>query len=95
MCENFLPRYSTDRTRSVRAYYATLEEYLKRGNATRESLQAIAEVRELELSGIEEHKVDFPRFQRDLKASGLEIEEDIPVWQPGKSKCGSRVLLLR
>ncbi|MBI2631385.1 class I SAM-dependent methyltransferase [Candidatus Pacearchaeota archaeon] len=100
MCENFLPRYSSRRERInvVNTYYASLDDYFKEGNATIESQKAIREVRELELSGVEEHKVDFHRFKYHLKKSGLEIELDIPIWQPfsfKNSNAGSHVLLLR
>ncbi|PIN93355.1 hypothetical protein COU54_03360 [Candidatus Pacearchaeota archaeon CG10_big_fil_rev_8_21_14_0_10_31_24] len=48
--------------------------------------------------GEEEHKVDFPRFNAHVLGAGLEIELDIPIWQPNsfkESNAGSHVFLLR
>ncbi len=100
ICENFLPRYTfqKDRVKAIKTYYSLLDEYFRIGNATKESLKAIKEVRELELSEIEEHKVDFQRFKQHTKKSGLELELDIPIWQPSsfkQSNAGSHVLLLK
>ncbi len=100
ICENFLPRYTSqkDRVKAVKTYYLLLDEYFRIGNATKESLKAIKEVGELELSKIEEHKVDFQRFKQHIKKSGLELELDIPIWQPSsfkQSNAGSHVLLLK
>jgi SAM-dependent methyltransferase len=100
ICENFLPRYPSlrKRVRAVKEYYDSLNDFFRLGNATKESLEAINEVRELELSGVEEYKVDFYRFKQHIKESDLEIELDVPVWQPLRFKennAGSHVFLLR
>ncbi len=100
VCENILPRYKSkqERNSAVHQYYGTLKQYYDRGNATPKARQAIEEVYSLELSDVEEHKVDFQRFRKHIKSSNLEIELDIPIWQPTsfrKDNAGSHVFILR
>ncbi len=100
VCDNFLPKYDSLSARqdAIREYYETLIGYYLAGNATREGIEIIKEVYQLELRGEEEHKVDFQRFQEDVIAAGLEIEVDRIIWQPGEfvdDNAGSHVLLLR
>lgn len=100
ICENVLPAYmnDTERPAAIEAYYLKLREYYAQGNATSESRKAIEEVYRLEVSGEEEHKVDFSLFAKHVHGAGLEIELDIPIWQPlefKESNAGSHVFLLK
>ena len=100
VCENLLPVYTNDleRTSAIEVYYSELKSYYAQGNATSEAREAIEEVYRLEVAGEEEHKVDFPLFAAHVNGAGLEIELDIPIWQPSKlkeSNAGSHVLLLK
>ena len=100
VCENFLPGYDSDKDRksAVIKYYEALKKYYSSENSSKSTFKAIDEVRYLELANTIEHKVDFDRFKRHLRHSRLEIEVDIPVWQPkqfSKDNAGSHVLLLR
>lgn len=100
ICENFLPKYNNkfSRINAIHKYYSALKDYYLQGNATSEAIKLIEEVYQLELSGEEEHKVDFQRFVEHVKNANLEIEIDRIIWQPEefhKSNAGSHVLLLR
>ena len=100
VCENLLPNYTNDIERfySIETYYSELRNYYAQGNATSEAREAIEEVYRLEVSGEEEHKVDFPLFATHVHGAGLEIELDIPIWQSSKfkeSNAGSHVFLLK
>ncbi len=99
VCENFIPNYlnNDSRLKAIHQYYQELKDYYSSGNSSPEAFLAIEEVYQLELSGKEEHKVDFKRFQNHILQSGLEIEVDKIIWQPllfRKSNAGSHVLLL-
>jgi ubiquinone/menaquinone biosynthesis C-methylase UbiE len=100
ICENFIPDYSTnkERTESIVVYYNELLKYYEQGNATGDSIKAIDEVRQLELSGVEEHKVSRKIFEEQLGTAGLVIDVDIVVWQPDKlkqSNAGSHVFVIK
>jgi len=99
LCENFLPNHDTDaRTDAIHKYYSALKNYYSQGNATPKALELIEEVHQLELSGEEEHKVDFRKFQEHVRKVSLQIEVDRIIWQPEEFKednAGSHVLLLR
>jgi len=100
MCDHFLPRCEkkSDREISVNRYYHALEEYYALGNATPEAQDAIKEVRELELAGVSEQKVDYQRFLEHLRSADLKIELDRVVWQPSdflESNAGSHALLIQ
>ena len=58
-----------------------MKTYYLQGNATPEAIKLIEEVYQLELSGEEEHKVDFQRFFEHIKNVGLEIEIDRIIWR--------------
>jgi len=97
VCDNFLPK-DTSRANAITRYYNALKGYYERGNATPEASCTIDDVRALELAGEEEHKVTFARFKHDVRRAGLEIELDIPVWQPSEfqaDNAGSHVLILK
>jgi len=100
LCEQFLPLYSNKgtRTNAIDEYYALLREYCSKGDMTKETIQAIDETHQLELSGHEEHKVHYAAFELHAQAAGFEIELDIPVWKPRefkKDNAGSFVILLK
>ncbi|MEK6825276.1 MAG: class I SAM-dependent methyltransferase [Nanoarchaeota archaeon] len=100
VCENLLPNYTNDieRVFAIETYYSNLRDYYAQGNATPEACEAINEVYLLEVACEEEHKVDFALFNTHVRGAGLEIELDIPVWQPlefKESNAGSHVFLLR
>ena len=83
---------------AIEKYYRALKKYYSEGNGTEEAIEAIEEVRQLELSGEEEHKVDFKRFKNHVRNAGLEIEKDFVIWQPEEfiaDNAGSHTLLLR
>jgi SAM-dependent methyltransferase len=99
ICENFLPEYADSNARvdSVEIYYQELKRYYAQGGATQKSLELIAEVEELEKAGVEEHKVDYKRFEGHVASAGLRIRERTLVWQPDSISdrdCGSQVLVL-
>jgi hypothetical protein len=61
-------------------------------------MSAINEVYQLELSGVEEHKVSKKIFAAHVEQAGLRIEQDVIVWQPKRlrdSNAGSHVILLK
>ena len=99
VCENFLPSYNDgSRTDAVHRYYSALIDFYEHGNATPEAIRLIKEVYALELSGEEEHKVDYQRFLEHVKKAGLEVEADRVIWQPREfqeDNAGSRVLVLK
>jgi len=100
ICENFLPEYSSDeeRIKSVILYYDELIKYYKEGNATEESMKSIIEVYKLELAKVEEHKVSYSFFQKQVEEVGLKIDLDIVVWSTEKLKstnAGSHVIVLK
>ena len=75
-----------------------LEKYYNNGFGSVEAISSINDVRNLELSNIEEHKVCYSIFHNQLTECGLEIIEDIPVWQPSelkKDNSGSHVFLIK
>ncbi|MFC1648760.1 class I SAM-dependent methyltransferase [Nanoarchaeota archaeon] len=95
--ENFLPNYNGNRPEAVSRYYDALKAYYEAGNGTQQGIEAIGEVRQLEESGVEEHKVPFGVFQSQAEEVGLIIEQDVVIWQPDEFKednAGSHVLLL-
>jgi len=99
ICENFLPAYGNKREKlkAIGHYYRELKKYYRNGNATRNSMKAIDEVRQLERAGVEEYKVSYSFFENQLAKSGLSIESDVIVWQPDSfksSNAGSHVLVL-
>jgi ubiquinone/menaquinone biosynthesis C-methylase UbiE len=99
VCEQFLPLYSNEGTRinAIDKYYALLRKYCSKSDMRKETMQAIDETHQLELSGHEEHKVHHAAFELHAQAAGFEIELDIPVWQPRefkKDNAGSFVILL-
>ncbi|MBD3330832.1 methyltransferase domain-containing protein [Candidatus Peregrinibacteria bacterium] len=100
LCENFLPHYESpaSRKKAVADYYNALECYYAVGNATPEAIEVIKEVRKLEESGIEEHKVSYEMFLKHLEITGLSIKTAIQVWNPNISydfKAGSYVVVLK
>lgn len=99
ICENFLPEYSNleQKKLSIAKYYKQLVNYYKQGNSTKNSLTAINQVKDLELSGGIEYKVSFSTLKAHLQTTNLVIELDIPVWQPKsfiKDNSGSHVLVV-
>ncbi len=100
VCDNFLPNYTTESERvyAVDTYYQELINYYKAGNATKDSIDAIGEVYELEKSNVEEHKTSFKIFEKYLESAGLEIFQDVVVWQPDSLKpdnAGSHVMVVK
>ncbi len=102
MCENFLPNYTAATTKTkqtaINQYYHTLREYYRDTNTPIETIRMIELVWHLELKAEDEHKVNFKRFKKDIKKSGLEIIIDKPIWQPdsfNQSNAGSHVILLK
>lgn len=100
VCENFLPDYRNKKEReaSIKLYYKELKSFYKKGNSTKDSYNAIAEVEHLEIVGKEEHKVSFRIFSEQVKKAGLFIDTDIPIWQPKvffKDNAGSHTLILK
>lgn len=82
----------------IQIYCKELINYYNDGNATETSQKAIKEVYELELAGVEEHKVTRAFFDKQVKNAGLTIDLGIVVWQPEtlrQSNAGSHVLILK
>ena len=100
ICENFLPGYknSQSREKAIKKYYSELELWYHEGNATREAIEIIGEVRNQELSQEVEHKVSFDIFKKHVAESGFLIDVDIAVWQPSSfilDNAGSHVIILK